>query len=60
MTMTKDELKMLSEGDPKPDVEREAMAVVFFFVMALCAILVCALAMGMLYGVYELVMLLIA
>lgn len=58
--MTKDELTMLSDGVPEPDIEREAQAVVFFFVMAVCAILVGALAMGVLYGVYELVMWLIA
>lgn len=58
--MTKDELKMMNDGVPEPDIEREAQAVVFFFLVALCAILVCVLTMGLCYGVYELVMWLIA
>jgi len=58
--MTKDELRMLSEGDPTPDIEREARAVVFFFLVVLCAILVCVLTMGLCYGAYELVMWLMA
>ena len=53
--MTKAELRQLSEGDPEPDIEKEGRAVMFFFLLSLCAILTLFLVMGLCYGLYELV-----
>ena len=53
--MTKEEKKLMCEGEPDPDIAKEAKAVLFFFVMAVCAILVCLLAAFLFYGVCELV-----
>lgn len=53
--MMKEEKKLMCEGEPDPDIAKEAKAVLFFFVMAVCAILVCLLAAFLFYGVCELV-----
>ena len=46
---------MLCDGDPEPDIVREARAAIIFLLLVVCAVLLCALVAGATYGVYELV-----
>ena len=53
--MTKEQKRMLCDGDPEPDIVREARAAIIFLLLVVCAVLLCALVAGATYGVYELV-----
>ncbi len=54
MKLTEEQKKLMCEGDPQPDIVREAQAVMFLFVAVLCALLVCVLVAGIGYGLYSL------
>lgn len=53
--MTKDELRMLSEGDPTPDIVKEGRACLMTLVLFVCAIIVVAAVCGAFWLVSELV-----
>ena len=53
--MTKDELRMLSEGDPTSDIVKEGKACLMTLVLFVCAILVVAAVCGAFWLVSELV-----
>lgn len=48
--------RKLIEGDPDPCIKTEGRAALFTLVLAVCAIVLCALAAAMCYGIYELIM----
>lgn len=55
MKLTEQQKRLMNDGDPEPDIVREAQAVMFFFLAVLCALLVAALVIGVGYGIYALV-----
>lgn len=54
--MTKDELRMLSEGDPTPDIVKEGKACLMTLVLFVCAILVVAAVCGAFWLVQQVIM----
>ena len=55
MKLTEEQKRLMCEGDPQPDIVREAQAVMFLLVAVICALLVAALVIGVGYGIYALV-----
>lgn len=49
MKLTEEEKRLMNNGDPQPDIVRDAQAALFVLIVFVCAILVCGAVVGVFY-----------
>lgn len=55
MKLTEEEKRLMNDGDPYPDIVREAKAALFVLIVFVCAMLVCGCVFGVFYLLNKLV-----
>lgn len=55
MKLTEEEKRLMNNGDPQPDIVREAKAALFVLIVFVCAVLVCGAVFGVFWLINELI-----
>ena len=55
MKLTEEEKRLMNDGDPQPDIVREAKAALFVLIVFVSAMLVCGAVFGVFYLLNKLV-----
>ena len=55
MKLTEEEKRLMNNGDPQPDIVREAQAALFVLIVFVCAILVCGAVVGVFWLINEII-----